>query len=161
MSIDPAVSLALSLHAHKGIYSLLLRSGISRAAGIPTGWDIVTDLARRVARLEGNDPGEDIEAWYKSKFGQTPNYSQLIATLAPTAPERASLLREYFEPTEREKEVGLKVPTLAHQAIARLVSGGHIRVIITTNFDGSVAKLLVTSCYLQSVVFFTSRHFNM
>src|SRR5216684_6165440 len=135
MSIDPTVSLALSLHAHKGLYALLLGSGISRAAGIPTGWDIVTDLARRVAQLEGHDPGEDIEGWYKSKFGTAPNYSQLIATLAPTAPERASLLREYFEPTEEEKEAGLKVPTLAHQTIAPLVSGGHIRVIITTNFD--------------------------
>jgi predicted TIM-barrel fold metal-dependent hydrolase len=27
--------------------------------------------------------------------------------------------------------------------------------------EGSVAKLLVTICYLQSMVFFTFRHFNM
>jgi len=69
MIIDPALSLALSVHAHKGVYALLLASGVSRSAGIPTGWDIVKDLIRRVAVLEGDDPGEEAEAWDKSKFG--------------------------------------------------------------------------------------------
>lgn len=152
MTIDPIVSLALSIHAHKGVYALLLGSGISRAAGVPTGWDIVKDLARRLARLEGNDPGGEIEEWYQSKFGKAPNYSELIKTLAPTAPERASLLREYFEPTEEEKEAGLKVPTLAHQAIARLVAGGYLRVIVTTNFDRLLERAIENEGISPTVV---------
>jgi len=40
-----------------------------------------------------------------------------------------------FEPPEEEREEGKKLPTKAHKGIARLVHGGYIRVIITTNFD--------------------------
>ena len=142
MSLKPAVSLALSVHAHRGIYALLLGSGISRSAGIPTGWEIVKDLIRRIAVLEGPDPGEEAESWYRKRFAKAPSYSELIAMLAPTAPERASLLRAYFEPTEQEKETGLKVPTPTHQAIARLVSREYIRIIITTNFDRLMERAL-------------------
>jgi hypothetical protein len=46
-----------------------------------------------------------------------------------------ALLRAYFEPTEDERERGIKVPTAAHRAIARLVKLSHIRMILTTNFD--------------------------
>jgi hypothetical protein len=51
--IDPLVSLAFSLHTNRGAYALLLGSGVSRAAGIPTGWEVVLDLTERVAQLEG------------------------------------------------------------------------------------------------------------
>jgi hypothetical protein len=64
MSIDPAVSLALSVHAHKGVYALLVGSGISRSAGIPTGWEVVSDLTRKAAVASGDpDPGEEWEKW--------------------------------------------------------------------------------------------------
>src|SRR5437879_2506745 len=53
--IDPLVSLAFSVHSSKGAYALLLGSGVSRAAGIPTGWEVVLDLIRKVAKLEGED----------------------------------------------------------------------------------------------------------
>jgi len=49
--IDPILSLAVSVYHNKGVYSLLLGSGISRSAGIPTGWEIVLDLIRQVAHL--------------------------------------------------------------------------------------------------------------
>lgn len=39
--IDPLYSLALSMESNPGIYALLLGSGVSRIAGIPTGWEIV------------------------------------------------------------------------------------------------------------------------
>lgn len=141
MNIDPAVAIALSVESHKGIYALLLGSGISKAAGIPTGWDIVKDLVRRLALLEG-EKAEDPEIWYRSKFEKPPNYSEIIEKVAQTAPERASLLKEYFELTEKEREDGLKVPTQAHKEIARLVARGYIRVIITTNFDRLLERAL-------------------
>lgn len=136
MSIDPAVSLALAVHAHKGVYALLVGSGISRAAGIPTGWEVVSDLTRRAAVASGDpDPGENAEKWYRDTFHAEPDYSKLLEMIAATPTERMSLLRDYFEPTEEERERGVKVPTAAHKAIARLVAGGYIKVIVTTNFD--------------------------
>jgi hypothetical protein len=38
--IDPSTALAFSLFENKGVYALLLGSGLSRAAQIPTGWEI-------------------------------------------------------------------------------------------------------------------------
>ena len=49
--MDPLLSLSVTLHANKGCYAVLLGSGVSRSAGIPTGWEVVLDLIRRVAAL--------------------------------------------------------------------------------------------------------------
>jgi hypothetical protein len=54
--IDPVVSLAFSLHTKGGAYALVLGSGVSRAAGIPTGYEVVLDLTERVAQLQGEEP---------------------------------------------------------------------------------------------------------
>jgi hypothetical protein len=35
--VDPYTSLAFSVYGNKGVYALLLGSGVSRAAGVPTG----------------------------------------------------------------------------------------------------------------------------
>ena len=53
MIIDPITSLAFSVYENKGVYALLLGSGVSRSAFIPTGWEITLDLVRRVAKLIG------------------------------------------------------------------------------------------------------------
>ena len=135
MSIEPAVSMAVAVNSHEGIYALLLGSGVSRAAGIRTGWEVIVDLIRRVAAAEGEDAGDEPDNWYRGKFGREPSYSELLEMLAATPAERTSLLKGYFEPTDEERDQGLKLPTDAHKAIARLVSGGYIRVIVTTNFD--------------------------
>lgn len=49
--------------------------------------------------------------------------------------ERRSILHSYIEPTEDDHAEERKVPTVAPRAIADLVRGGYIRVIVTTNFD--------------------------
>jgi hypothetical protein len=51
-------------------------------------------------------------------------------------------LRSYFEPSADEEASGLKQPTKAHRAAAALVKSGHIRVIITTNFDRLMERAL-------------------
>ena len=56
-------------------------------------------------------------------------------------------LPTYFEPTEDEREQGLKMPTVAHKAIASLVKNGSIRMILTTNFD----RLLETALGQEGV----------
>jgi hypothetical protein len=118
--IDPLVALAFAMHSHKGVYAVLLGSGVSRAAGIPTGWEVVLDLTRKLARLLGDDCEPDPAAWYRSKFEREPDYSKLLDALAKTPDERNHLLRAYFEPTEEEREQGRKTPTKAHQATAGL-----------------------------------------
>ncbi|WP_338835174.1 SIR2 family protein [Bradyrhizobium septentrionale] len=133
--IDPLTALAFSVYENKGVYCLLLGSGISRPAQIPTGWEVTLDLVQRVAALQGVADEPDWAAWHKSKFGKEPNYSELLDQLASTPDERRSVLHSYIEPNAEDVEAGRKIPTRAHQAIARLVAAGHVRVIITTNFD--------------------------
>lgn len=133
--IDPIILLAFSMHANKGVYAVLLGSGVSRSAGIPTGWEVVEDLIRRVAHLHGEECIPDPESWFRRKFGEETSYSKLLNQLAKTPPERNQILRGYFEASEEDREQGRKVPTPAHHAIASLVASGHVRVIATTNFD--------------------------
>jgi SIR2-like domain len=133
--IDPITALAFSVYENKGVYALLLGSGVSRAAHIPTGWEVTLDLIKRIAALERIKDQADWAKWYAEKYGAEANYSALLDQLASTPDERRSVLHSYIEPTEEEIEEGRKVPTRAHHAIARLVRAGFIRVIITTNFD--------------------------
>src|SRR5437773_12487233 len=98
--IEPMVSLAFSVYANKGAYALLLGSGISRASGIPTGWEVVLDLIRKVAKLEGENCELDPAAWFKQKHTVEADYGKLLDAIAKTPAERQQLLRTYFEPTE-------------------------------------------------------------
>lgn len=123
------------MHSNRGIYALLLGSGVSRASGIPTGWEIVIDLIRKVAKLKGQNCEPDPVKWFQETQGRTPNYSQLLDALAGTQAERQRLLRGYFEPTDEEQKDGQKLPSRCHHAIAKLVANGYVRVILTTNFD--------------------------
>lgn len=150
--IDPLLSLTLSLHSSPGIYALLLGSGVSRSASIPTGWEVVLDLIRQLAALAGEDPEPDREAWFTSKYRQAPTYSGLLDAVAKSQAERSQLLQAYFEPTDEEREQGLKVPTLAHHAIARLVKGGYAKVILTTNFDRLMEQALEAAGVSPTVI---------
>jgi SIR2-like protein len=132
--IEPLTSLAMSIHANPGVYALLVGSGVSRAASIPTGWGITLDLIDRLAAARGEQTGGDPVAWFKRTYDADPDYSDLLDQLYDQGSRHAKL-REYFEPNDQEREEGRKLPTLAHKAIARLVRGGFVRVLITTNFD--------------------------
>ncbi len=140
--IDLLLSLAFSIQSNKGVYALLLGSGVSRPAGVPTGWEIILDLTRKLAHVAGENSQPHPEEWYKRKFGEEPNYSKVIEEIAKTASERSGLLRSYFEPTEEEIQQKIKVPSQGHSAIAELVKLGFIRVIVTTNFDRLLEKAL-------------------
>lgn len=132
LELPPFESLALSLHHSPGTQALLVGSGLSHAAGIPTGWEITLELIRRIAALRGLTDHENWEQWFSDAFGMPPNYSELLDTLAKTPDERRSILHDFIE--RKEGEDG-KRPTKAHHAIAQLVASGAIKVIITTNFD--------------------------
>jgi hypothetical protein len=141
--IDPLTSLAFSIHSGRGIYALLLGSGISRAAEIPTGWEVTLDLIKKIAAVAGEECEPDPASWYLNKFGKEPDYSDLLAGLALAPAERTIALRKYFEATPEDLEEGKKLPTIAHKAIARLVKAGYFRVIVTTNFDRLLEQAFV------------------
>ena len=151
-TLDSQQSLVFSIPSNPGVYALLLGSGVSRAAGIPTGWDIVVDLLGKLAVGTGGLGDLKPEDWYRQTYGEEPEYSRLIGALAKTSEERQQLLRPYFEPDERELELGLKQPTAAHRAIAQLVVEGYIRVIITTNFDRLIETALLEAGVTPTVL---------
>lgn len=135
--IDPIQSLSFSVQANPGVYALLLGSGVSRGAGIPTGWEIVHDVILQLAILEDEEElcQPNPELWYFTQTGRIPNYSEILEQLLLTPAERQQKLCTYIEPTVEEQEEGLKQPTAAHRAIAQMVAQGYIKVIVTTNFD--------------------------
>ena len=132
---NQTTTIAFSIYSNKGVYALFLGSGISISSGIPTGWDIVIDLIRQLAKLKKQKCEPNPVEWFKSTYGEEPNYSNILAKLAKSSAERVNLLKPYFEPTQEEVEQGLKMPSPAHRAIAQIVKDGHIKVIITFN-DG-------------------------
>lgn len=121
LSGDPITQLAFSMFENKGVYALLLGSGLSRAAGIPTGWEITLDLVRRVALAQGVENQSDWAKWYREQDGAEPDYSALLAELAVSPAERRAILHSYIEPDEDDRAEGKKLPTAAHRAIAGLV----------------------------------------
>ncbi len=132
---DPFHAVGFAIQASRGVYAVLLGSGVSRAAKIPTGWEITLDLVRKLAEVSG-EPCESLpEQWYWTKFGKAPDYSELLDAITKTPTERQQLLRGYWEASEQERDEGAKQPTVAHRAIAALVVQGFVKVIITTNFD--------------------------
>ncbi|MBC3906195.1 SIR2 family protein [Undibacterium umbellatum] len=157
INIDTTSSLAFSMSANKGVYALLLGSGVSRASSIPTGWEITLDLVRKVAQLENANCEPDPVAWYVSVYDKQPDYSELLDTLCRTQAERQQLIRSYIEPNESEREDGLKQPTKAHRAIAELVKNGYVRVILTTNFD-RLMELALNEVGITPTVLSTSDH---
>ncbi len=152
MPLDPLTSLSIATHLAPGSFALLVGSGISRAAQILTGWEIVVDLIKRIALAEGIECDPTPEQWYQDRFGVEPNYSDILAKLADTQPERSRIIHRYLEPTDEERAQGIKEPTIAHQAIAELVARGYIRVIVTTNFDRLLERALEAQGVTPSVI---------
>jgi hypothetical protein len=85
--IDPSTALAFSLFENKGVYALLLGSGLSRAAQIPTGWEITLDLIRRIAALEDVTEESDWAAWHRQRTDKEPNYSEVLDALTASPDE--------------------------------------------------------------------------
>ena len=148
--ITPTESLVFSMHANPGVYAVLAGSGVSRAAIIPTGWEITLSLVNQLAHVRQLTCEPGPEEWYRNTFGKEPDYSELLDALTGTPTERQALLRDYIEPSADERDERAKQPTAAHRAIAALAVNGTIRVILTTNFD----------CLIQTALERGRRHTN-
>lgn len=141
--VDPRIALATAMHAAPGVFAVLVGSGMSTAAGIPTGWQVVQDLVRRIALAEGVDleaRAEAPETWWATQGRPTLRYDTLLTALASTDTARHHLLQRYFDPAVGEG--GPVEPTPAHDALARLCASGRVRLVITTNFDRLVERAM-------------------
>ncbi len=67
VELEPTLKVALAMHNSPGMYALLLGSGVSTAAGIPIGWQVVPDLVEQLGRAQVEEPGKDPVAWYAEK----------------------------------------------------------------------------------------------
>jgi hypothetical protein len=138
IDLDPVLVLAHSAHTSPDSYAVLLGAGVSMAAGVQTAWGVQMQLIRRVALMESVALDDDLDAparWWLGEYGVEPRYEDVVEALGATPVERQRMMREFFEPSEIEREQGLKAPTVAHRALARLVAMGVVRLIITLNFD--------------------------
>jgi hypothetical protein len=133
--VDSLGGLAISMQAQRGVYALLLGSGVSSGAGIPTGHEVMVDLIRKLAETQDAAPEPDPERWFATTFGEDPAYTSILEQIGQTPTMRQNILRGYFEPTRDEAERGVKVPGRAHKAIARLAADGFVKVVLTVNFD--------------------------
>lgn len=126
-----------------GIYGILLGSGVSYSARIPTGWSVMCKFISNYASTLGIEikPDQSFE-WYTNRFKKKPDYSTVLAEFTETPDERNRLLRSYFEPNDDDALKGSKLPTDSHRAIAQLMKYEFVRVVITTNFDRLLEKAL-------------------
>src|ERR1039458_8406990 len=135
--VDARVALATSMHAAPGVYAVLVGSGMSSQAGIPTGWQVVQDLIRTIAVAEGVDREMvelEPEVWWAEQGRPEPRYDTILPALASTDAARQALLRRYFDP--------LIPPTPGPPAPAALCASGRVRLILTTNFDRLIERAL-------------------
>lgn len=109
--LSQVVSLATSMHAQPGVYAVLLGSGVSTGAGIPTGWGVVRELVGRIAAAsDSKDPDaakvawDDPAAWWAEHGEGDLGYSTLLQQLAPLPAARQGLLSDFFEPSDEERD---------------------------------------------------------
>ena len=153
IDVEPNIALAHAMVRRPGAYAILIGSGVSRAAKIPTGWEVTLELAGELAVAQEGVAPDDISDWYVKKFGKEPSYSDIVETLAPTRAEQRRLLSRFFEPaSDGANDTIERSPTEAHRAIARLVAKGFVRVIVTTNFDRLLEDALSAEGIHPSVV---------
>jgi len=141
MKQDEFTSLAFSIYSNKGVYALLLGAGLSKSAGILTGWEIILDLIRKLAsQVNAVLERDEEEKWYTDKYNEEPNYSKILNRITDKPEERKGILKEYFEP--KNDDGGKNQPSKAHRSIARLAKKDYFKVILTTNFDRLLEQAL-------------------
>lgn len=128
--IEPITSLVYSVASNKGIYALLLGSGISRAAEVPTGWDITLELIRRLARIQNEDYGSDPAAWYRQKYEEDADYSKLLDQIAKTPSESSNILTLSLLITTIISILIVPVVWLGQQPLVHLFSRDYVSDVI-------------------------------
>ena len=136
VNINPILPLSYNLADGKKKYVLFCGAGVSKDAGIPTGWEILLETLRHIrTQKEGENKeytDKEMETYYEENFEDS-TYSEIIESLFPSREEQREFLEKLFEN---------KAPGKAHKLIAEWVKAGLIRFILTTNFDSSIEHSL-------------------
>ena len=136
VNINPILPLSYNLADGKKKYVLFCGAGVSKDAGIPTGWEILLETLRHIRTQEEGEnkkyTDKEMEAYYEKNFKDS-TYSEIIESLFPSREEQREFLEKIFEN---------KAPGKAHKLIAEWVKAEIIRFIITTNFDSSIEHSL-------------------
>jgi hypothetical protein len=151
-AVHPITALAHSIASSPGVYVPLIGSGMSAAAGVPTGERLTEMLARAVVRSEDGTSPEDVRQWWQENRGSPLTYQAIVEGAAHGPGDRQALLQGIIEPAKDELAQGLKAPTRAHESIADLVKRGFIRVMLTTNFDRLLEAALVQEAIEPQVI---------
>jgi hypothetical protein len=133
MKQDALLRLAFLMHEQPGAYGLLLGAGVSTGARVKQAYEIVDELLLKLAAIAGHEG--DAKAWIAENYPGGLGFDAVLEQLAGKGFERRSILRNYFEGTEAERDEESKVPSVAHKAIAELVRTGYVKLLLTTNFD--------------------------
>jgi hypothetical protein len=139
--LSPITRAALALHHRPGGCVALLGAGISKPTGVGTAWDVLDALIRKVATTEGASPDDPFE-WWMQRTGTEANYGGVLEELASTPSDRRALLAPFFEGADRGAHSDRPVPSQGHCELARLARTGHIRIILTLNFDHLMEQAL-------------------
>lgn len=76
--MEATTEVALALHHAPGVYAVLLGSGVSRGAGVPTCWEVTLELIRRLAVADEGEAPESPEEWYRDRYEADPDYSDVL-----------------------------------------------------------------------------------
>ena len=136
--VDPVTQLAYAIQANPGGYVVLLGSGVSRAAGVPTAWEVVEQLIRRLPEVQETGGIDEPVNWYRQRYSDDIRFSSVLEQLAPHLSDRVNILHSI---------VGNPSPTESHKSLALLASSGHIDVFLTTNYD----SLMETALYSRNL----------
>jgi hypothetical protein len=105
-------------------------------------------LIRELAVVDRSPAEGDLAQWFRQRFGEEPTYSRLVERLGLTAAERQALIRRLLD----DDGAHPRQPSPAHRSLARLVRGGWVRVIVTTNFDRLIEEALVAEGVYPTVL---------
>ena len=132
----------MALHSQPNSYCLLLGSGAAKESGMPTGWDVINLLIEELIFMEHVETDEPV-TWFEQRYHMDASYDGILKQLGPTASARQQLLKKYFENSPPDSAQDQPEENLeTYRNIAKLVKSQYLKVILTTNFDHSLEKVL-------------------
>lgn len=139
-TISPQLPLITNLSTGNKDYVFFVGAGISKDAGVKSGWDILIETLKPIYiednKVENQKDIEykKIEEWYlKNEKLNKLGYSEILEIMYKGEIERREYLKKFFDDL---------IPGEAHKELARMVSMGLVRYIFTTNFDDLIEKAL-------------------
>lgn len=135
-NINPIISLAYNMADCSQKYVLFVGAGVSKDAGVPSGWDILIHTLEKIMIQENGTKKlskDEIEKYYIEKYEDRFGYSEIIGQLFPSNEEQRDYLKSFFK--------GIS-PGGAHRLIAELVKERLIKYIVTTNLDTLIETAL-------------------